>query len=82
MRKNTVAQRLNIVKGQMDALSKIIDEGKNCKKTIEQFRAVNSGLKKVIELYLQENLQSCLQSTTAKDKEEISLILGEFLKIS
>ncbi|MBP7898368.1 metal-sensitive transcriptional regulator [Candidatus Gracilibacteria bacterium] len=82
MRKNTITQRLNIIKGQIDALSKIIDDEKNCKKTIEQFRAVNSGLKRVVELYLQENLASCLQSTTPKDKERINTILGEFLKIS
>ncbi len=82
MRKNTITQRLNIIKGQLDALSAIIDDGKNCKKAIEQFRAVNSGLKKVIELYLQENLTSCLQSATIKDKEQINIVLGEFLKIS
>lgn len=82
MRKNSLTQRLNIIKGQVEALSTIIDEGKSCKKAIEQFHAVNSGLKRVIELYLQENLTSCLQSTTTKDREEINLILGEFLKIT
>jgi len=82
MRNNSLAQRLNIIKGQLEALTKLIEGDGNCKKTIEQFRAVNSGLKRVVELYLKENLTSCLQSSELKDKEKIELILGEFINIT
>lgn len=81
MRKNTLNQRLNIIKGQIDGLARIINEKGTCRKAIEQFQSVNSGLKKVIELYLKENLEACFQSINSKEKEEINFILGEVIKL-
>ncbi|MCK4918678.1 MAG: metal-sensitive transcriptional regulator [Candidatus Pacebacteria bacterium] len=79
-RKNTLVQRLNIIKGQIEALSSYIDDKKDCKKVITQLSAVNSGLKKVTELYLKENLNSCVKSIKTKDKEKIDLLLKEIIK--
>jgi len=80
MRKNTVAQRLNIIKGQIEGLSKLVNEKNACQKVVMQFHAVNSGLKKIIELYLKENLASCFQSINSKEKKDIDFILGEIIK--
>jgi len=80
MRKNTINQRLNIVKGQIDGLIKIIDGKGPCKKVTEQFKAINSGLKRVIELYFHENLDTCLKSMTPKNRETVELLVGELIK--
>lgn len=81
MRKNTLTQRLNIIKGQIDSLTKIVEEKNACKKVITQFHAVNSGLKKIMEIYLKENLASCFQTINSEEKKDIDFILEEIIKI-
>lgn len=80
MRKNTLSQRLNIIKGQIDGLSKIIESKDSCKKITEQFHAINSGLKRVVELYFHENLETCLKSIDVKNRENIELMISELVK--
>jgi len=80
MRKNTVTQRLNIIKGQVDGLVNLIEEKENCRKITEQFYAINSGLKKAIELYFQKNLNSCLKSVNLKKRKTIEFLLKEIIK--
>jgi DNA-binding FrmR family transcriptional regulator len=46
MRKNTIIQRLNIIKGQIDGLAKLMEKKGDCRKITEQFYAVNVGLKR------------------------------------
>jgi len=46
MRENTIIQRLNIIKGQVEGLTKLIEKNENCRKITEQFYAINIGLKK------------------------------------
>ena len=80
MRKNTIVQRLNIIKGQVDGLANLIEKRENCHKITEQFYAINLGLKKVIELYLKENLSSCLRSVNLKKRKTIEFLLKEIIK--
>lgn len=80
MRKNTVNQRLNIIKGQIDGLAKLINNNASCQKTTEQFYAINLALKKVIELYFKENLNSCLMSINLEKRETIEFLLKEIIK--
>jgi len=80
MRKNTVVQRLNIIRGQVDGLANLIEEKEDCFKVTEQFRAVNAALKKVIELYFKENLATCLKSVNRKDKKTIEFLLKEIIE--
>ncbi len=79
-RKNTLSQRLNIIKGQINGLSGLIEKEDDCKKIITQFYAVNSGLKKVMELYFKENLDFCVKSSKRADKEKIDFLLKEIIK--
>ena len=80
MRKNTVNQRLNIIKGQIDGLANLIEKKEACHKITEQFYAINIGLKKAIELYFQENLSSCLKSVNFKKRKTINFLLKEIIK--
>jgi DNA-binding FrmR family transcriptional regulator len=80
MRKNTVSQRLNIIKGQVDGLINLVEEKRSCHQVTEQFYAINSGLKKVIELYFRENLNSCLKSINLKKRRTIEFLLREIIK--
>lgn len=80
MRKNTPVQRLNIIKGQIDGLSSMMENGEECRKVTEQFHAINVGLKRVIEIYFKENLSSCLSSIDLDKRENIEFLLKEIIK--
>lgn len=80
MRKNTPVQRLNIIKGQIEGLSSLIEKEEDCRKITEQFYAINVGLKKVIEAYFKDNLSSCLNSVDIKDREDIEFLIKEIIK--
>ncbi len=80
MRKNTVNQRLNIVKGQINGLMDLIEEGENCRKVTEQFYAANTALKKAMELYFKENMTTCLESINPQKKTVIEFLLKEIIK--
>ena len=80
MKKNTISQRLNIIKGQVEGLSRLIENKENCRKVTEQFYAVNLGLKKVIEIYFKNNLSSCLKSVNLQKRKTIEFLLEEIIK--
>jgi len=80
MRKNSIIQRLNIIKGQIDGLTNLIEKKEGCSKITEQFYAINSALKKVMELYFKENLTSCLRSLNLKKRKTIDFLLKEIVK--
>jgi len=80
MRRNTITQRLNIIKGQIDGLSNLIEKKENCRKITEQFYAINIGLKKAIEIYFNENLSFCLKSINLKKRKTIEFLLKEIIK--
>ena len=80
MKKKTIIQRLNIIKGQTDGLINLIEKKEECRKVTGQLYAVNVAFKKVIELYLQENLTSCLKTIDFNEKEAINFVLKEIIK--
>ena len=80
MKKHSIIQRLNIIKGQINGLTVLIAKKENCCKVTEQLYAVNVALKKTIELYLQENLTSCLKSINFEEKEAIDFLLKEIIR--
>jgi len=80
MRKNTLTQRLNIIKGQVNGLINLIEQKENCHQVTAQFYAINIALKKTIELYFKENLASCLKSVKPKERKTIDFLLKEIIK--
>ena len=80
IRKNSTIQRLNIIKGQIDGLTRLIEQKEDCHKVIGQLYAVNVALKKTIETYLQENISSCLKTIDLDSKETIDFLLKEIIK--
>ena len=76
----TIIQRLHIVRGQIDALANLISREEDCKKVTQQFYAINSALKKAMEIYFKENINSCLKAVDKKEKQTIEFLLGEIVK--
>jgi len=80
MKNNILIKRLNIIKGQIDGLARLMEKNEDCKKVSEQFYAINSAFKKVMELYFKENLTSCLRSINLRKKQTIEFLLKEIVK--
>ena len=80
MRKNTLQQRLNIIKGQLEGLSKLIDKKADCHKITQQFYAVNAGLKKVMDLYFTKNFDACVKSNKQADKKTRNFLLKQIIE--
>jgi DNA-binding FrmR family transcriptional regulator len=80
MRKNTIVQRLNIIKGQINGLANLIEEDKGCRQITEQFYAINAGLKKAMELYFKADMTSCLKSINFKKRKTIEFLLKEIVE--
>ena len=73
-------RRLNIIKGQIEGIKKMIENGDSeCLSVLTQIKAAKQGLNKVGEGYMRERMSECLQakSGTQKSEEEI----GELLKM-
>jgi len=79
-RQNTIVQRLNIIRGQVIGLARLIEENQDCNKVTEQFYAINLALKKAVEKYLKDNLAVCLKSLNSKQKQSINFLLEEIIK--
>ena len=74
-------RRLNIIKGQVDGLSNLVEESScDCQAVLNQFKAIDSGLKKVVELYIKKNMEFCLRTVHSKDKEVINNLIGKLIK--
>ena len=78
MRKNTIIQRLNIIRGQIDGLNTLIQDDSDCQKVMAQFKAINSALKKVIEIYLKENLECCMKDM--EKNKDVQFLIKEIIE--
>lgn len=71
--------RMRIVKGHVDTVLRMIEEGKYCIDIINQSRAVQSALKEVDYLLLENHLQTCVIDLVKKEKTKQSV--NEIMRI-
>ena len=71
--------KLNRVSGQVEAVKRMIDEGKYCVDIMTQIRAARSALKAVELAVLETHMKSCLSSDEQNKKiEEIVTLLKKY----
>ncbi|MGM0629095.1 MAG: metal-sensitive transcriptional regulator [Patescibacteria group bacterium] len=75
-----VITRLNRAKGQIDGLIRLIESESDCQKVAEQFSAADAALKRAVEVYLRDHLDSCLGESDPKTKKEMESIMGALFK--
>lgn len=61
-----LSPRINRARGQLNAVSRMIEEGEYCPKIIQQLRAVTSALKSVEALILEKHLNHCVSHAVDK----------------
>lgn len=69
-----VVNRLKKIEGQMRAILRMMDEGKDCKEVITQLSAVRSGVDRTIGVIVTENLVDCIAQADGDDVKVNELV--------
>jgi len=72
-----IRKRINRASGQVSALSKMIDENRDCKDVIMQFQAAKRALEGAYAEYLEEQLSTCLKK---KDEKVLRSVITSITK--
>ena len=65
-----IKSRLNIVKGQLEGISKMIDEDAYCIDIFNQILAVISALKEIDNIVIANHIRCCVMDAKGKEDEE------------
>lgn len=75
-------KRINRIKGQVEAVSRMIDEKKYCLDIIQQVRAASSALKSLEQEILKKHLEMCVrQAMESEDSILANHKIEEIVKI-
>ena len=66
--------RLKRIEGQVRAVIRMMEEGKDCKDVITQLSAVRSGVDRTIGVIVAANLVECVRNAEGDDKKMDALI--------
>ena len=61
--KDNIVHRLQIAKGHLDKVLKMVQEGAYCIDVVHQSMAVQAALKKVDEVVLEDHLRTCVSDS-------------------
>jgi len=64
-----ITSRLKRSRGQLDAVLRMMDEGKPCDDVLMQLSAVKSGIDKAMKLVIAQNIR---QNTDCKDSKQLA----------
>jgi DNA-binding FrmR family transcriptional regulator len=70
----TKAQRLNNIIGQIKGVQKMMENGGECLSVLTQLKAVKSGVSRVMDEVVEEQLNTCMDSLNVKDRQTITKI--------
>lgn len=77
-----VTRRITNVKGQLDGILRMMDEGNDCVAVLTQFKAARAGFDRAFALFLEENLKKCVGVSKMSDAKqaEVESILAALAK--
>lgn len=80
--KKKIINRLNRTEGQVRGVTKMIDEGRDCREIVIQLAAVRAGINRVIHLIVTENLMNCVMDGNEEiDKKQLEEALELIFKL-
>ena len=82
--KKKIITRINKIKGQLDGINKMIDEDRYCPDILIQLSAIDSALKSLSTIILDEHLHTCLINSIKNGDEsaidEVTDLFKRFTK--
>ena len=81
-REDSTIHRLQIAKGHLEKVIRMVTEGEYCIDIVHQLLAVQSALKKVDEIILENHLKTCVSDSikSGNSKEAIKEVMEVFKK--
>lgn len=77
-----IHKRLNIIKGQIEGIIRMIDRGEYCIDVINQSRAIQKSLKSLDRLILEKHLKTCVTDILRNhNQEKRERIISELLNV-
>lgn len=73
----TLARKINIVRGQLEGIVKMMEENRNCPEVLIQLKAAKNGLNKISAEYVKDYLNNCLERKKKITPREIEAIFRE-----
>lgn len=73
--------RLKKVRGQIDGIIKMIEEGKYCIDVVTQILALDGALRGVVLLALESHLNTCGTKLNSKDQQQKQQFIKELIKV-
>jgi DNA-binding FrmR family transcriptional regulator len=70
----TKMQRLNNIIGQIEGIKKLLEKDSDCIAVLTQLKAIKSAVSGVMDVVIEEQLETCMKSLNAKDKKLLSKI--------
>jgi len=81
-RKKQYLNRLNYLKGHLEGVRKMVEEGKYCIDIIQQNQAVISAIEKLNHMILEDHLNTCVtRAIRGKSKKEREQKIKEILTV-
>jgi DNA-binding FrmR family transcriptional regulator len=68
--KNKIVRRLKIIEGHLKKVTQMVEDDKYCIDVLQQSAAVQSALKKVDQLLLDNHLHCCVTNAIKKNKSK------------
>ena len=79
--KKKVLNRLSIAEGHLKKIKKMVEEDVYCPNVIHQSQAVQSALKKIDEIILQEHLHTCVLGNIMKEGKKKEKLVEEIVDV-
>ena len=72
--RNSVTRKINIVRGQLEGIQKMIDEDRYCVTIADQILASSALLKKAAQEVLEAHIRSCVRDALQTDDRLMNLM--------
>lgn len=79
----TPKQLITNVIGQLEGVSRMMDEQKECSQVLTQLKAAKAGLGGVMQKYLELNLAGCMKKNLkVEEKDKMRKLIEQLIKVN
>lgn len=80
---NNLTKRLNLIRGQVAGIKKMVEEPRYCVDILTQIAAVRSALDSAAKIILKDHLKTCVRSAILRGRgereiNELTEVIGKF----
>lgn len=67
----TKQQLINNITGQLNGISKMIEDKKDCSSVIIQMKAIKSAMNNLTNRYIEDNIMNCVEGDCSKKNKDL-----------